>query len=800
MAKKEEKLQAYSELVKAISFSLKQFRLYSAQHPITKQALTALDNELKKYFETSTRISFGALHHQLIINGEMAGEKDLAAVDFAKELERLGVEGFSIDKGMEIQEMTSFLMLMAARSKSLEGQGGFKGVFEKSGFKHVQLNTGKYELVEEGEKVTDKNAGAGSASAVTEQAPAQGQVTSIVDILQRIRHGDQEVPAAGSGKGGGIGLPVNFDCEKVLTQLEKSPQEVAQLTLEGAQDAASVEAVIRKIIKFLIEGLLSFLVESGKDITKALEKLSKELEKSLGKISDQKPEFAELKKKIPQIFEEAGDDLRIHMMVQTYQRNPADAKTHQKMAAKLFKDEDVRQKLKGPLASGLQQVGMPADQFDALFGKIEERAAAKKSRVTIDAEELAEMKRKADSFDKELKKQLKDVQSKFEREKKIILDEKERVDTVIRNLAEGVLVVDKKGNVVLMNPAAERLLGVNQSDKQGKPVTEGLKDEHIVAMTAGDLQDSEENVSKKVELISFNDANKRVLQASTAVIENEDGHTVGMVSVLSDVTRQKQVEELKSQFVANVSHELRSPLVAIQKSLSMMLQKELGELTPEQEKFTSIAFRNIERLSRLINDLLDVSKLEAKKMVLALRAVSVKELIEQTVATFTTWAADKKVKFEVRFLYDKSGKGTQLIPVDDLPQVPLDPDRMTQVLTNLVSNALKYSPEGGTITIETRGGLRDPKISAEECMEVRVSDNGIGIAPADQTRIFDKFVQVSLVKPEGVSSTGLGLTIAKEIVEIHHGKIWVESETGKGSSFVFRIPMKPNEAMINETN
>jgi PAS domain S-box-containing protein len=621
---------------------------------------------------------------------------------------------------------------------------------------------------------------------------------------------------------------MKMDCEKIVLQIEKNPEEVARLALENTQNPEMLEPVIRKVVHFLVDGLISYLVEHGKDISKALQKLAKELEKAIER-SLEGPEVERLKSRLPQIFEEATDDLRVQMMVRTVQNNPEDSKAMHKMAGKLFKDEKVRERLAPQLKQELSSAGVDPAQIEQAFGKIEEKEEKKKSRVTVDVDELDDLRRKAKKFEEmkakgggkggtgsgtgsgtgtgtgtgtgqetavdpnapqvtvntqeltELRakaakyEEMKNKVGVVEREKKVVLDEKERVDSVIRNLAEGLLVVDKEGKVVLMNPAAERLLGVKKSDKVGQKVTDGLKDEQMVAMTAGNSLRDGDGVSKNVEVFSLNDETKRVLQASTAVIENEDGQTVGMVSVLSDVTRQKEVEELKTKFVSNVSHELRTPLVAIQKSLSLMLSNELGDINPEQRKFLDIATRNIDRLSRLINDLLDISKIEARAMKLISHSVEVKLLFFHVTSTLENWAKDKHITFKTE------------LPEDGLV-LEADSDRLTQVLTNLTGNAVKFTPDQGTITLDAKS-VKDEK-TGEEMVEIGVRDTGIGIAPDDQAKIFNKFVQVSLVQPAGVSSTGLGLTIAKEIVELHSGKIWVESERGKGSRFAFRLPKK----------
>ncbi|MBI5024187.1 MAG: PAS domain-containing protein [Candidatus Omnitrophica bacterium] len=350
---------------------------------------------------------------------------------------------------------------------------------------------------------------------------------------------------------------------------------------------------------------------------------------------------------------------------------------------------------------------------------------------------------------------------------KKIINEKKQTEAVIRSIAEGLVVVDAQGKVVMINPAAEKLLGVSRQDKVGKSLTEDMKDEQLVSLSQG----SPDKEEKEIELTSRQDATKKVLRASTAVIENENGQTVGMVSVLSDITKQKELDNLKSAFVANVSHELRTPLVAIDKSLTLILEKEAGELSQTQEQFLSIARRNLKRLSALINDLLDLSKLEAGKMEVRRKRMAINNVIQEVIDSLNNWARSKNITLEKRI-------------EDMLPDVEIDPDRLAQVITNLVGNAVKFTPNDGKITLEAK--LSDGKKE----LEVSVKDTGIGIAPEDLPKIFSKFYQCGGERMiSDVNGTGIGLSIAKEIVELHGGRIWVESEKGQGARFIFTIPL-----------
>lgn len=342
---------------------------------------------------------------------------------------------------------------------------------------------------------------------------------------------------------------------------------------------------------------------------------------------------------------------------------------------------------------------------------------------------------------------------------------KKETEAVIRSIAEGLVVVDSQGKVIMMNPAAEKLLGVSQKEKTGKPLTEDIKDEQLISLikSQGGAED------KEIELASSQAETKKVLRASSAVIENEDGQTVGMVSVLSDITKQKELDGLKSSFVANVSHELRTPLVAMEKSISLILNKDAGPLTETQEQFLSVAQRNLKRLSNLINDLLNLSKLEAGKVEIRREFASIEQIISESIEALNAWVKAKSIAIAKKI---QGG----------LPQVNVDPERIIQVLNNLIGNAIKFTPRNGTITIEAVLGQEG------KWLEVSVKDTGMGIAKEDLAKIFDKFYQVGERVATDISGTGIGLSIAKEIVELHGGKIWVESEKGQGAKFSFTLP------------
>lgn len=386
-------------------------------------------------------------------------------------------------------------------------------------------------------------------------------------------------------------------------------------------------------------------------------------------------------------------------------------------------------------------------------------------------------------FEQELDRRVSDVSGKYERilqEKDVAiqevdkkfkktLTEKKQTESVVRSIAEGLVVLNSKGEVMMMNPAAEKLLDVSKEKQIGKHIPENLKKEQLISLAKERAGAGE----KVIEVNAQNEETKKVLRSSTAVIEDENGQTIGMVSVLSDITKQKELDRMKDNFVSSVTHELRTPIVAIRNSVALLLEKSAGPLNDNQEKFLRIADRNLHRLNLLINDLLDISKLEAGKMDLHPIMSSLGKVVAETCETLNSWASAKDIALR---------KKVQ----DGLPDTYFDPNRITQVLTNLIGNAIKFTPKQGFISTEVYVD------KDKESIHVAVSDNGIGISKEDQAKLFNKFQQVGSGERAStdIGGTGLGLAICKELIELHNGVIWVESDAGKGAKFLFKLPIK----------
>ncbi|YCI77115.1 cell wall metabolism sensor histidine kinase WalK [Bacillus sp. R1-10] len=356
-----------------------------------------------------------------------------------------------------------------------------------------------------------------------------------------------------------------------------------------------------------------------------------------------------------------------------------------------------------------------------------------------------------------LTKKLQESQSSTEGERR-------KLSSVLANMTDGVISTDRRGRVNLINEPAAQLLNVSSETVMNQPIIEvlGLEEEYKFE----DLLEERESI-----ILDYSKKNHPfVLRGNFSVIQKETGFVNGLITVLHDITEQEKIESERREFVANVSHELRTPLTTMRSYLEALAE---GAWKDEEiaPSFLSVTQNETERMIRLVNDLLQLSKMDSKDYRLKTGWVNFNKFYDHIIDRF------------------EMTKNDDITFKRDLPKeayfVDIDEDKITQVLYNVISNSLKYSPEGGQVTFRVR--------ASDGFIIVSITDQGVGIPKNVIDKIFDRFYRVDKARARNLGGTGLGLAIAKEMVVAHGGKIWAESVDGKGTTVFFTLPYEQEE-------
>jgi PAS domain S-box-containing protein len=354
-----------------------------------------------------------------------------------------------------------------------------------------------------------------------------------------------------------------------------------------------------------------------------------------------------------------------------------------------------------------------------------------------------------------------------------IILERNKSLAIVKSIEDPIIVTDNDYRIILVNKSAEKVFNINESNALGRHFLESINNNDIFNKVKGSMNKNNDEEKDRIITINQNDKVHYYIIGVTSILSN-DNEISGTVTVLQDITGLKEIEQMKSDFVATVSHELRTPLTSIIMGTELLLDNTAGELNLEQREVVNAVDEESKQLVALVNDLLDLSKIESGKIQMHYENISIDNIIKTVVKSMNEIAEARGIKI------------LSCVPCD-IPDINADYNRLVSVITNLVTNALKFTVQGDKI-----------KITAElegEFVKVCVSDTGIGIPKEYHNKIFDKFTQVQQ-SSYNVGGTGLGLAIAKEFVIKHGGEIWVESEQGEGSKFIFTLPL--NRALNGE--
>ncbi len=403
----------------------------------------------------------------------------------------------------------------------------------------------------------------------------------------------------------------------------------------------------------------------------------------------------------------------------------------------------------------------------ALTNMLEDTEEARKiaEERTKEAEERAkELEERTQELEK-LRTALANILEDVDKLRVLAEEERDKTRAIITNFADGLVVLDKKNRITLINPEGKSLLGVGAEEVEGK-ILDTLTEKSPFKKLAALLKKKEGGKALSREELSFKEPPEQILEITSVSLAPREETVI----ILHDISREKMVERLKTEFVSLAAHQLRTPLSAIKWTLRMLLDGDLGEITKEQKDFIEKTYQSNERMISLINDLLNVTRIEEGRYLYRPQLAQIEEVVQFVITSYQDEVKKKKLKLEFKK------------PTKKLPEVKIDIEKMRLAIQNFLDNAIRYTPSGGKVTVS----IRDTKKS----IEFQIQDTGIGIPKDQQERVFTKFFRAANAIRSETEGSGLGLYITKNIIEAHGGKTWFESEEGKGATFYFTIPIK----------
>ncbi|MFH1838139.1 MAG: ATP-binding protein [Candidatus Kuenenbacteria bacterium] len=346
--------------------------------------------------------------------------------------------------------------------------------------------------------------------------------------------------------------------------------------------------------------------------------------------------------------------------------------------------------------------------------------------------------------------------------------EKGKVEAVINSLTDGLIMINQEQKIILINSKVENILNIKKEKLIGKTLFELINFSQIKELYEILTKTEGHCKEEQCELI-FKEPMEKIFEMQTTSVITQSQENIGTLIILHDVTREKLINKMKSEFITIAAHQLRTPLTGIKWSLEMIINEEEGKITNKQKKLLVNTYQSNERMIKLVNGLLVVSHLEEGHYIYKLSEIQIENLIQEIIKNFEIQIKSKNIKC----VFNKLEK--------NLPKIKIDAERIKMVLENLIDNAIKYTPQKGKIIISLKENSKE--------IEILIKDTGIGISKENQERLFTKFFRSAEALKIETSGSGLGLFIAKNIIEAHKGKIWVESEEKNGSTFYFTLPI-----------
>ena len=635
-------------------------------------------------------------------------------------------------------------------------------------------------------------------------------------------------------------FPPDFDVKALITEAAKNPKRMVALMLQVGRAIQSLQTVVERVGRWLATWAQTEGFKSKVNPSELMLELGRALQQELlSPEATDLIEQAGSMESLGAMVSQFADIIKTNLVVAKYQASRKKPSEFKKFVSSMLENEEERDRLLPEIAKKLKEAGLSDEELNKLIARVKEtqvgegmikisraelqrlqkmeqlakqpQGAAAPSETAprpvaemvqraelerifaqigqrkpavpaqpdatleMTQDEASQLRSKAEKLDWLLNRKEKIDLKGFIEAHRAVAQELDQLNRLVHDLAQGVVVVDPQDKVVLMNRAAEDLLGVRMEQAIGRHVLERLRDEHVVGLGRRGQNAGGAAEIQQLEL-AHAAPERQTLKASTAVVEDTQGRTVGMLFILSDVQKQQELEQVKRKFLSRLKDDLRAPLTALHDALVLILGGTAGDLTEDQRRLATQAVEHTARLTHSVDELLDFAKLQRSELKAQRRALSIGEVLTRATALFQSWAQEKQMVLECR-----------------APEPPItvvgDPDQLDRLFATLIANAVNFTPAKGRVTITAEPAERtDPK--APPMVQVSVHDTGRGIASSDLATIFEPF-NAATGAGTGGTGLGLGLAIAKEIAKLHNGRMAAESELGVGSKFTVLLPIAP---------
>ncbi len=825
----------YEDLIKEVNLAIVQFTLYPIEHPLVAQALDSAFAKLTKTLAEKKEVTFGMIEERLLVEDKVLDKGDPSVLRFFNNFKKLKIDGLTFSEGVEQEEMTILLGVMAMKEDSIEVKGGVTVLLPAEKIPHMKVEKVRYERVTEGQVVVQVEDG----EKVVKVAEEERLITEKEDRTKSLKRQKESFYKVMLKylKGEVEDISAETDELELLKTLEKNPKQTATLLIEVGKEIQNLQLVVERLGNWLLDLVNRKGSEIKKDLSSTMASLGKKVQEEVLAAAGGNPEAIKSSEALGAVVSQYVEKIKTEIIVTKFQLSKRkSASSLKRIAAKVLDTKEERKNILPELYVKLKSLGISEEELNKAMESIkkvsledkkievseaelkrllaaekklkndlmrkmaaeEEKAEAREEKreekldkpkkepsreipgragpelseneEVVDKKELEDLRKVSEKAEQVISTRLKKATSHLREENKELHKEVNNTNAILKELSNGVVVVDNNNKVMLMNNAAEELLGIPKETMVGEHILEQLKSEHLLALARtgpqGDIS--------SVEISGPDPSTKDTIKASSTIVQDENGRTVGMLFVLNDVTKQRELEKTKKEFITRVSSHIQDPFTTIRDSLLLLLDQTSGALNDEQKRLLNMAKESAESMDHSLKEILTLKEIKEEGLELKLVKFDIIPLIETCLIDFEKLAKEKKLSIETN------------LP-KKIFEIKADKEKIMLVLNNLVANGVKATSRGGKVILGCES-YTDEEQKDKEFVLISVEDTGRGIPETELSKVFEEFSDLG-VKEERFSGLGVGLSIAKEIVSKHGGKIWVKSKWGQGSKFHFILPI-----------